>query len=65
VVAGIVKTEEAAGIDLSAEQDKGTVSRIHVMIARTGNHFEIEDLNSANGTVNRFPGFRQPATGCN
>jgi hypothetical protein len=48
---GITNTEEAAAIDLTPEQDKLTVSRIHALIARAGDRFELEDLRSANGTT--------------
>lgn len=47
---GLADTPEAAAIDLSAEQEKATVSRIHAQITRVGDHFEIEDLRSSNQT---------------
>ena len=47
---GLSETPEAAAIDLSAEQEKATVSRIHAQITRVDDHFEIEDRNSSNQT---------------
>lgn len=47
---GLADTPEAAAIDLSAEQEKATVSRIHAQMTRVGDHFEIEDRNSSNQT---------------
>ncbi len=37
-------------VDMTAEPERVTVSRRHARITRTGNEFEIEDLNSANQT---------------
>ena len=47
---GLSDTPEAAAIDLSAEQEKATVSRIHAQITRVDEHFELEDRNSSNQT---------------
>lgn len=61
---GITDTAEAAAIDFSAEQEKATVSRMHAQLMRVGDRVEIEDLNSANGTLlndqKLFPGQYYP-----
>ena len=48
---GLLTGPEAVDVDLTSEQEKASVSRRHAQITRVGNHFELEDLASANGTL--------------
>lgn len=47
---GVAPADETAAIDLSSEQEKATVSRIHAQITRVDDHYEIEDRHSSNQT---------------